>query len=60
VKPFQHVRHGSLGGGATFALAFGVVEVKEVCRWLWSIVAPVTADVESLCRDGEPLKIALC
>lgn len=58
-KPGEHVDDGCFCGGATLPLALGIVGVEEVGSGLWSIVAPIVADVESLRRYRQPLQVAL-
>lgn len=58
-KPGEHVGNSSLGGSTTCAFSFGIVDIEKIGRGLWCIIAAVVANVESLCRNGEPLKISL-
>lgn len=58
-EPSQHVGNGGLGGSAALTLALGVVHIKEVGSWLWSIISTIVSNVEDLRRNRQPLKVAL-
>lgn len=48
-EPGKHVSNGGLGCRTALPLTLGIVKIKEVGRRLWSVIAPIVADVES-CR----------
>lgn len=58
-EPGEHVGNSSLSGSTAGAFSFRIVDIEKVGRGLWCIIAAVVANVESLSRDGEPLKISL-
>lgn len=48
-EPGKHVSYGGLGSGTAFPLTLGIAEIEKVGRWLWSVMTPVVADIESRC-----------
>lgn len=58
LKPLEHIRHRSFGGGASHFLAFGIMRVEEVRIGLWRACTTVAADVEYPSGDANPGKIS--
>lgn len=50
-EPGKHVSNGGLGSGTAFPLTLGIAEIEKVGRWLWSVMTPIVADIESRCRN---------
>lgn len=50
-EPSKHVSNGGLGSRTAFPLTLGIAEIKKVGRWLWSVMTPIVADIESRCRN---------